>query len=296
MDPTNQEIFGTLIRLATRLSPTQIIRGVIAAGWPHHAELHDTADGIHDLRIAFDKENSLDEQMARRRLCLLTEQWIVDAGKDRVRIALRESGLEFVENEFRRLERQVPVGTAAVQGTGTSVLPSFTTKLDAELDPDNAHHETISLRATTSVSVDADLIRANRFAGSDAVPVGQVQTEHATSLASLKRLRDTLDGLHGSDATGEPGERNTQESPLTETELSDLRTVVKSAIELHQVRSFSERMVDAHKAVLNVLDGINEIIQKLAETAESLGDLGKQIGYAVQSWAVLIAAVAAYFI
>ena len=144
--------------------------------------------------------------------------------------------------------------------------------------------------------MDALLIRANRFAGPGAVPVEQVQTEHAASLASLERLRVALDGLHGSDATGEPGERNTQESPLTETELSDLRTVVKAAIELHQVRSFSERMVDAHKAVLNVLDGINEIIQKLAQTAKALGDLGKQIGYAVTAWAVLIAAVAAYFI
>ncbi len=70
---------------------------------------------------------------------------------------------------------------------------------------------------------------------------------------------------------------------------------MNTAIELHQVRSFSERMVDVHKAVLNVLDGINEIIQRLAKTAEGLGDLGKQIGYAVQSWAALIAAVVAYF-
>ena len=83
---------------------------------------------------------------------------------------------------------------------------------------------------------------------------------------------------------------------ITESELSDLRSVVKSAIELHQVSSFSERIVDAHKAVLSVLDGINEIIQKLAETVESLGDLGKQIGNAVKAWATLIVAVAAFFI
>ncbi len=62
------------------------------------------------------------------------------------------------------------------------------------------------------------------------------------------------------------------------------------------MRSFSERMVDAHKAMLNVLDGINAIIQKLAKTAEALGDLGKKIGHAVQSCAALIAAVVAYFI
>ncbi len=39
-----------------------------------------------------------------------------------------------------------------------------------------------------------------------------------------------------------------------------------------------------------------EFIQKLAETVEALGDLAKQIGYAVQSWAALIVAVAAFFI
>ena len=273
MDPANQEIFVALIRLATRLTPTQIVRGANAAGWSfprRHPAIFDTDEGVNDLRIVFDKENSLDEQKARRSLCLLVEQWIVDVGKDRVQTALGESGLEFVEKEFRRLERQV--------------------------DPDNAHHETMSSRATVSASLDAVVIRANRFAGSDAVPVEEVQTEYATSLASLERLRDTLDGLHGSDATGDPGERNTQESPLTETELSDLRSVVNSAIELHQVRSFSDRMVDAHKAVLNVLDGINEIIQKLAETAKALGDLGKQLNYAVLSWAALIAAVVALFI
>ena len=55
-------------------------------------------------------------------------------------------------------------------------------------------------------------------------------------------------------------------------------------------------MVDAHKAVLNVLDGINEIIQKLAETAKALGDLGKQMNYAVLSWAAFIATVVTYFI
>ena len=270
MDPTNQEIFGALIRLAAGLSPTQIIRGANAAGWSfqrHHPAISDTDEGMLDLRIAFDKENSLDEQKARRGLCLLAEQWIVDVGKDRVQTALGESGLEFVEKEFRRLERQV--------------------------DPDNAHHETMSSRATVSASLDAVVIRANRFAGSDAVPVEEVQTEHATSLASLERLRVTLDGLHGSDATGE---RNTQESPLTETELSDMRAVVKSAIALHQVRSFSKRMVDTHKAVLNMLDGMNEIIQKLAETAKALGDLGKQMNYAVLSWSAFIAAVVTYFI
>ncbi len=37
--------------------------------------------------------------------------------------------------------------------------------------------------------MDALLIRANRFAGPGAVPVEQVQTEHAASLASLERLR-----------------------------------------------------------------------------------------------------------
>ena len=153
MDPANQKIFGALIRLAARLSPTQIIHGVIAAGWPHHAEIFDIADVMKNLLIAFDKENSLDEQKTRRSLCLLVEQWIVDVGKDRVQTALGESGLEFVENEFRWLERQV--------------------------DPDNARHETMSSRATISARLDANLIRANRFAGSDAVSVEQVQTEHA---------------------------------------------------------------------------------------------------------------------
>ncbi len=288
MDPANREIFGVLIGLATEMSPAQITRGVNAAGWPHNANPRDTADGINDLRITFDKENSLDEQKARRSLCLLVQQWISDVGGNRVQAALGESGLEFVGDEFRRLEPKIPVGTLD--------LPGFTLKTSNKPDPDNAHRETLSARATGIAGLDVKHIRANRFATSDAVPVGQVEAEHATSLASLKRLRDTLEGLHGSDATGEERGKNTQESPLTETELSDLRSVVKAAIELHQVRSFSEQMVDAHKAVLNVLDGIKEIIQKLAETVEALGDLGKQIGYAILSWTALIAAIAASFI
>ncbi|MCH8096875.1 MAG: hypothetical protein IID53_07335 [Proteobacteria bacterium] len=287
MDPANREIFGALIRLATRLSPTQIIRGANAAGLLHDAERRDTADGINDLRIAFDKENSLDEQKARRSLCLLAQQWMLDVGVDRVQTTLGVSGLEFVDNEFRRLGSQPSVSASG--------LPGVTLKTSAEPDRDNTHHKTLPAHATVYARVDARVIRANRFAASGAVPVEQVQAEHATSLASLTRLRDTLGGLHGSDAAGEE-ERNTQESPLTETELSDLRSVVKSAIELHQVSSFSERIVDAHKALLNVLDGINEIIQKMAETVESLGDLGKQIGNAAKSWAVLIVAVAAFFI
>ena len=54
-------------------------------------------------------------------------------------------------------------------------------------------------------------------------------------------------------------------------------------------------MIDAHKAVLNALDYINEIVKKLAETTKAFGDLGKQIGNAVQSWGAFIAIVAAYF-
>ena len=285
MDPANREIFRALIKLATGLPPADIIRGAIAAGWLDHAEHLNTPYGTNDLRIAFDKENFLDEQKARRSLCLLARQWIVDVENDRVQAALGESGLEFAGDEFRRLERQAPVSEL--------VLPSITMKAGDKLDPGDTQRKTVEAQAIVIPAVSAKLIRANRLAASDAVPVEQVQTEHATSLASLKLLWDTLDGLHGSDATGR---RNTQESQLTEAELSDLRSVVKSAIELHQVRSFSGPMVDAHKAVLNVLDGLNEIIQKLSKTVKALGDLGEQIDYAVKAWAVLIAAVAAFFI
>ena len=265
MNPENHEIFEAMILLAASLSPTEVLRGCHAAGWSfprQHPAISDAPVGTNDLRAAFDKENSLDEQKARRSLCLLAEQWIADVGKDRVQTTFGESGLEFVENEFRRLERQAPIRTAAVQGVGRSVLPRITQKgnaeLDlvggvgrsvlpritqkgsAELDPDNAQHELRSSPATVSGSGVVSDIRANRFAGSDAVPVEQVQPEHTTSLASLEQLLDTLDGLHGSDASGDPTERNTQEIPLTEAELSDLQSVVKSAVELHQVRSFSE--------------------------------------------------------
>lgn len=112
------------------------------------------------------------------------------------------------------------------------------------------------------------------------VSVTAVRDQHTASKQMLEDLREKLDEFHGGDAPDIDTARNTQEVPLSESELQLLRAVVDSAIALHRAPSLPKRIVEAIKSIYEFLIDMKRRLDGLSDTVDSLKVLAFKIGEA----------------
>lgn len=131
-----------------------------------------------------------------------------------------------------------------------------------------------------------------RLSDPSAVPVSKVERPHTASRQRLSQLLRTIDALHGYDAAGS---RNTQEVPLSEDDLRNLRAVAAAAMALHEAPVISRSIFDALENIRQIIKKFGEVLVQATKTVAALAALATAATAAVVAIQALLVKVMPLF-
>ena len=114
----------------------------------------------------------------------------------------------------------------------------------------------------------------------------RVEKQHRESQAKLEALLAKLDALHGEDAAA-PG-LNTQQVPLTQEDLGQLKSAVKAAIDLLNAPSLSSQLIEA---LTNIHNFLQDCLKKMAGLGIAAAGAFQSLEWAVEALKELLVAL-----
>lgn len=167
---------------------------------------------------------------------------------------------------------------------------------EVQRDATEERQEALPSEAVTSpgaglLAVPEDRIR---LSDPDDIRVQDVAEQHTNSRRSLVVLRDKLDALHGDDVTTPDAACNTQQVPLSESDLQLLRSVVDAAIALHRAPTISRPLINALRNIYECLVDLKERLDNMTLTTLALAGLVAALSLAVDALQALLESLTAH--